>query len=133
MTRSRNLDEEHAVQAVLHGVSTACAANDAELFVASYAPEATASLPRSYLHTREEIRRTMGAALEGALKGSHAVHDVDSIRFLHGDVAVVTGREAAVQRGLTGPGETDWQHETWVLAKVDGEWRVETFHNCPAS
>ncbi|HEY0451828.1 SgcJ/EcaC family oxidoreductase [Actinophytocola sp.] len=121
--------DDSAVRAVLDGVYAAWAAGDADGFVAGYAEDATAVLPGTFLQGKAAVRATMAAMFAGPLKGSRALHEVRSIRFLDG-VAVVVSRGAVLAAGQTAPDE--WAIETWVLARHGGGWLVTAFHNCPA-
>ena len=126
-----NQHEERAVRAVLDGVYAAWAANDADAFVASYSPHATAALPGTFLRDRAAIHATMKALFNGALKGSRAIHEVQSVRFPRPDLALVINRGAAVLAGQAKPADDGWSSETWVLSKSSGAWQVEAFHNSP--
>jgi len=123
--------DDSAVRAVLDGVYAAWADNDADAFVASYAENATAVLPGSYLRDKEAIRATMASVFAGPLKGSSAIHDVQSIRFVGAEAAIVISKGAVLLAGQTEPASDSRALETWVLSKADGNWRVEAFHNCP--
>jgi len=122
---------DSAVRAVLDGVYAAWADNDADAFVAPYAERATAVLPGSYLRNKEAIRATMASVFAGPLKGSRAIHGVQSIRFVGADAAIVISKGAVLLAGQTEPAAESRALETWVLSKQDGNWRVEAFHNCP--
>ncbi|MEV1177463.1 SgcJ/EcaC family oxidoreductase [Nonomuraea sp. NPDC049784] len=120
-----------AVCAVLDEVYAAWAEGDADAFVAPYAKTATAVLPGMYLPDREAIRSTMAALLTGELKGSKAVHEVQSIRFVDADVAIVISKGAVLLADQTEPDAANHALETWVLSRQDSLWRVQAFHNCP--
>jgi uncharacterized protein (TIGR02246 family) len=126
------LQEESAVRSVLDRIYAAWADNDANAFVAPYAPEATATLPGASLRNREAIRATMAALFAQELKGSRAAHSVESVRFLGADVAIVRSKGAIILAGQCDPAPASWALETWVLSRTTGSWRVEAFHNCPA-
>jgi uncharacterized protein (TIGR02246 family) len=126
-----SVQDDSAVRAVLDGIYAAWAANDADAFVAGYADDATATLPGSHLPSREAIRATMAAVFAGQLRGSRAIHEVQGIRMLGPDAAVVISRGAIVMAGQTEPAVETRSLETWVLSRQDGTWRVEAFHNCP--
>jgi uncharacterized protein (TIGR02246 family) len=121
----------HAVHAVLDGIYAAWAENDAEAFVASYAADATALLPGSDLRDREAIRAAMVAAFAGPLKGSRAVHDVQSVRFSGPGTALVISKGGIILAGESEPRRENRALDTWVLSEQDGAWRVRAFHNCP--
>ncbi len=124
-------ERDDAVRGVLDAVYAAWAANDADAFVASYAQDATALMPGSFLPGREAIRAMMAAAFAGPLKGSRAVHKIHSIRHVDTDTTVVITRGAIVLAGETEPRRENRALETWVLSRHGGAWRVAAFHNCP--
>jgi uncharacterized protein (TIGR02246 family) len=123
--------DESAVRAVLDAVYAAWADNDADAFVASYSSDATAVHSGTVMEDRDAIRVTMAAVFAGPLEGSRGIHDVQSIRLIGADTAIVLSKGAIV---LAGQGESAQESRTldgWVLCKQDGAWRVEAFHNCP--
>lgn len=85
-------DDESAVRAALDRVYAAWADNDADAFVAGYAEDATAALPGTYLPDEDAIRANMAQAFAGPLKGSSAVHEIQNIRFVGAETAVVTSK-----------------------------------------
>lgn len=125
------IEVDGAVPTVLDEVYAAWADNDADAFVAPYAEIATAVLPGSYLCGREALRATMTAIFAGELNGSKGVHEVQSIRFVGADVAIVISKGAVLLAGQTEPDASNRVLETWVLDRQDGTRRVQAFHNCP--
>jgi uncharacterized protein (TIGR02246 family) len=124
--------DDSAVRAVLDSVYAAWANNDADAFVTNYTEDATSILPGSYRETREMIRDRMAASFAGPLKGSRVIDEVQSVRFLGDDGAVVVSKSGVLMAGETDvPGER-WVMATWVLAKRDGKWLLAAYHNCPA-
>ena len=122
--------DETAMRAVLDEVYSAWAANDADAFVAPYAERATAVHTGNYMQDREAIHATMAEVFAGVLKGSRGIHDVQSIRFVAADAAIVISRGAILLAGQAEPAAESRTRDGWVLAKHDGAWRVEAFHNC---
>ena len=131
MTNHVATEEERAVHGVLDEVYAAWAENDADGFVASYAEDATAVHSGSSMPNRDAIRATMEMAFGGGLKGSKGVHDVQSVRFVGTDTAIVLSRGAILFAGQAEPAPESRTLDGWVLCKEDGTWRVEAFHNCP--
>jgi uncharacterized protein (TIGR02246 family) len=125
------VEADRQVRAVLDEVYAAWADNDADALVASYAETATAVLPGTYLPDRQAIRATMAALFAGELAGSKGVHQVQSVRLVGADVAIVLSKGAMLLSGQTEPDAANRALETWVLARQDGSWRVQAFHNCP--
>lgn len=131
MTSNTTVTAQDAVLAVLDEIYAAWEANDADAFVRPYGAESTAQLPGTFLAGPEAVRQAMAAAFAGPLKGSRAVHEVRSVRFLGADVAIVISKGAVVDAGATGPSDETRSLETWVVARRDGTWQVQAFHNCP--
>lgn len=125
------VEADRAVLAVLDEVYAGWADNDADAFVAPYVESATAVLPGTYLPDRAAIRAAMAAFFAGELRGSKAVHEVQNVRFVGADVAVVISKGAVLLAGQTVPDPASRAVETWVLSNQDGAWRVQAFHNCP--
>jgi uncharacterized protein (TIGR02246 family) len=125
------VDADRQVRAVLDEVYAAWADNDADAFVAPYAQTATAVLPGTYLPDRQAIRATMATLFAGEFNGSKAVHEVQTIRLVGADVAIVISKGAMLLAGQTEPDAENRALATWVLSKQDGTWRVQAFHNCP--
>ena len=125
------VDADRQVRAVLDEVYVAWADNGADAFVAPYAQTATAVLPGTYLPDRQAIRAIMATLFAGELNGSKGLHEVQTIRFVGSDVAVVISKGAMLLAGQTEPDAANRALETWVLASQDGTWRVQAFHNCP--
>jgi uncharacterized protein (TIGR02246 family) len=123
--------DDSAVRGTLDAIYDAWADNDADAFVVPYAGDATAILPGSYLANKEAIRATMAAMFAGPLKGSRAAHEVQSVRFPGPGTAIVISQGAVLYAGQTEPAAETQSRDTWVLAKKDGNWLVEAFHNCP--
>jgi uncharacterized protein (TIGR02246 family) len=123
--------EGSAVHAVLETVYAAWADNDADAFVAPYASDATAVHSGTVMESREAIRATMVAVFDGPLRGSRGVHEVQRIRFVDADTAIVLSKGAILFAGQTEPAAESRTLDGWVLCRRDGSWRVEAFHNCP--
>jgi len=130
-TKLVSTQHENAVHAVLDNVYAAWADNDADAFVAPYATDAMAVHTGSVMENRNAIRATMGAMFDGPLKGSRGIHDVQRIRFVGPDTAIVLSKGAILFAGQTEPAAESRTLDGWVLCKQDGTWRVEAFHNCP--
>ena len=123
--------DESAVHAVLDTVYAAWADNDADAFVVPYAVDATAVHSGTVMDDRDAIRATMAAMFDGPLKGSRGIYDVQRIRFVGSDTAIVLSKGAILFAGHAEPAPESRTLDGWVLCKHDGTWRVEAFHNCP--
>ncbi len=125
--------DDSAVRAVLQAVYAAWADNDADAFAALYVEDATVVQPGVYKKSRDDVRTSMAAAFAGPMKGSRAIDEPRTVRFLGDDTAMVIS-----EAGILMAGETDLPAErlvraTWVLVKQDGTWLIAAYHNCPAN
>jgi uncharacterized protein (TIGR02246 family) len=130
-TTATSTTDERAVRAVLDAVYTAWADNDADAFVAPYDPDATAVHTGTVMPNRDAIRATMAAGFAGPLKGSEGIHEVQSVRFVGADTAIVISRGAIRFADQNEPAPGSRTLDGWVLCHQDGSWRVEAFHNSP--
>jgi uncharacterized protein (TIGR02246 family) len=120
-----------AVQAVIEGVYKAWEDHDPDAFVTGYADAATAVLPGSFLADKEAIRAAMAEGFAGQLKGSRPVFDIQSIRCVGADAAIVIGKSAIVFPGNDEPSAETRARDTWVLSRQAGDWLVESFQSSP--
>lgn len=123
---------ESAVREVFREVSRAWAAGDAAAFTAWYAPEASVVLPGYHLAGEEAIWTTMAGAFTGPLHGTRRVHDIEHIRLLCPDVALVHTSSATLRDGQSEPAPEQREKVTWVLARHHGRWLIEAYHSSPA-
>jgi len=86
-------------------------------------------LPGSRLEGEEEIRTTMAGAFAGPLHGTRRIHEIERIRLIAPDVALVHTRSATVTAEQDGAGAGQRETVTWVLARHDGRWLIEAHHS----
>lgn len=119
--------DESAVRATIDHVYTAWRDHDPDAFVAPYAERAIALHPGSYLRNRDAIR----SAIVTGTNDSEAIHDVESVRFLGEDAALVISRQAVRHAGEQAPSPESRSLTTWVLSRAGAGWQVEAFHSLP--
>ncbi|MCW2860136.1 MAG: hypothetical protein JWP48_1844 [Actinoallomurus sp.] len=124
--------KDREVLTVLDSIYKAWADNDANAFVASYTEDATSILPGSYSAGRAATRDRMAAGFTGPLKGSQVRDEVQSVRHLGADAAIVVTRSAVVMAGETEAPDDRWVIATWTLTRQTGRWLLAAYHNCPA-
>lgn len=73
---------------------------------------------RTYLRDRAAIRATMATLFAGALRGSRGLHDVQRVRFLGDDTAVVISRGGVLPAGQAEPDPASRALDTWVLSRA---------------
>jgi uncharacterized protein (TIGR02246 family) len=131
-TLPTSADQDRAVRDALSAIFTAWQENDADAFASWYTRDATVVLPGLYLKSRDELRTTMVAAFAGPLRGSRRAVDLDTVRFLGADAAVVVGSSAVVHQGESEPPSDRWARSTWVLGRHDSGWLIAAYHEAPA-
>jgi len=129
-TQIVSIEDESAVRAVLDDVYAAWAENDPDAFVAPYAIDATAVHTGTVMKDRDAIRATIATVFAGPLRGSKGIHQVQSIRFVGVDTAIVLSKGSILFAGQAEPASESRTLDSWVLCKQGGAWRVEAFLNC---
>jgi uncharacterized protein (TIGR02246 family) len=128
-----SLYRDKAVIATFDATSKAWSDGDTRAFMAWFADDATVILPGFSLTGKADIDASMAAAFAGPLRGSRRVHDPRSVRFLGRDTAIVVTRSETVFAGEDAAPADRQDMATWVLARHDGQWLVESYHSCLAS
>jgi uncharacterized protein (TIGR02246 family) len=100
------------------------AANDADAYVTAYADTVSCVMPGAYLLNRTALHTAMRQLFGGPLAGARGTFDVQSIRYLGSEVAVV------ISRGVVLLAAEPWM-DTWVLSRDGDSWQVASFHSCP--
>jgi uncharacterized protein (TIGR02246 family) len=119
-----------AVRDVLAETAQAWGAQDADTFAELYTPDATVVLTGGvFLRGREQIRAFMAAAFTGRLAGTRSVDEQESVRIV-GDAAVAVSRSGYLLPGEDAVAPDRMRRATWTLARHDGRWLVEAYHNC---
>lgn len=131
-TTTARTEDERGVRATLDALYAAWTANDAEAFAALYLDDATVVMPGVYNSGRDTVRAYMAAAFAGPLRGSRAIDEPQSIRFLGDDTAVIVAEAGILMAGETTLPAERLRRATWVLAKRDGAWQIAAYHNCAA-
>ena len=114
---------DREVLTVLDDLYQAWVDNDADAFVAAFTPDATSILSGS------SSVGPMARAFAGPLQGSHVRDEVQSVRHLGDDAALVVTRSVVVLADQT---EADAVMATWTLTRQEGLWRIAAYHSCPA-
>lgn len=124
--------KDREVLAVLDNLYRAWADNDADAFVADYTEDMTSIIPGSYTVGPAAARDRLAESFAGPLKGSQVRDEVQSVRRLGADAAVVVSRSCILMAGETRPADDRWVLATWTLTRRDGRWLLAAYHNCPA-
>jgi uncharacterized protein (TIGR02246 family) len=123
--------DDAAVRALLDRIYAAFAANDADVYADAYAEPAVAVMPGAYPNGRVALQSAMRQLFAGPLAGATGEFDVQSIRYLGTDVAVVISRARVLLADQSDAAAVEPWLDTWVISRVSGTWQVESFHSCP--
>ncbi|NUS43387.1 MAG: SgcJ/EcaC family oxidoreductase [Mycobacteriaceae bacterium] len=129
---AREIDVE-VIRELIAGVYAAWADNDAERFVVSYADDATATLPGAHLDGKQAVKQAMAELFAGPLRGSRGQYEIDRIRFVGDETAIVNTRSITLPAGQNAPDESRWNRDTWVLHADSEWWLVDAYHSCPTA
>ena len=78
---------------------------------------------------RENIAVSHQRLFDKWLKGTRLVGQIESIRFLSPDVALVHATGGTLARGASKPAPQRNSIQTLVALRHDGEWKFTAFHN----
>jgi uncharacterized protein (TIGR02246 family) len=125
--------DNHEVLAVLDGIYNAWADNDADAFAGWFTEDATSARPGSISEDRASLRERMAQGFAGPFKGSRVLDEVQSVRLLGTDAAVVISRSGVLLAGHEAVPADTWVLATWVMTRQQGRWLIAAYHNCPAA
>ncbi len=83
----------------------------------------------THLKGRKEIAPFHQELFDRWLKGTRLVGQVQDVRFLSPDVALIHAVGSTVMRGKSGPSPERDSIQTLVATHQDGEWRLAAFQN----
>lgn len=83
----------------------------------------------THFKSRDEIVSFHQPLFDKWLKGTRLVGEVESVRFLSPDVALMHALGGTVMRGKSQPSPERDSIQTLVAIKCDGEWRLAAFQN----
>ncbi|HEY8373492.1 MAG TPA: SgcJ/EcaC family oxidoreductase [Pseudonocardiaceae bacterium] len=122
--------EETRIREVFERAARAWTRNDAAAYAAEFAEDSDyVAFDGTRVRGREGNRRLHEELFRTVLYGTRMVGEIESIRFLGPDVAVLhaTGSVAfAWQRKIP---RSRLSRNTWVLQRIGDEWKVVAFHN----
>ena len=115
-------EAEAEIRALEAAYDSAWNAGDVESLVSCLRPDAVLVNPRGEVAAgAEEIRQALGGFLRGEAAGSRHESELQAIRSVRSDVAVVDGR-VVIRGGALGAGIE--HHFTDVLVQEDGRWLI---------
>jgi uncharacterized protein (TIGR02246 family) len=123
-------ENEAAVRKTLDAVTAAWLDNDGGAFAEQFGQHATiVTVEGLYCKGRESIRELLTMLYAGPFKGSKVFQEIEDIRFVGADVALVVCWNAILAGGLKELPPEETRRATYALSKQDGQWYVESFQN----
>jgi uncharacterized protein (TIGR02246 family) len=121
--------DETMIREIVQSLEAAWNIGDGQAFGAPFSEDADYTVWNGqYANGREAITREHQRLFETVFRGTVQRLEVEKIRFLREDVAVVHALGGMV----------DFEPERWpkvkpllVLVKADGKWHIDVFHNTP--
>ncbi len=120
--------DEAEIRALMQRLNEAW--GDADAFAAHFTEDAEyVTFDGSLFKGRVAIAESHRPLFEGFMRGSHLEGQVQSVRFLSPDVALVHGRGAVIQRGQRKASRRALSVQTNVVVRQNGRWLITAFHN----
>lgn len=120
--------DEGEIRALLQRLNTAW--GDADAFAALFTEDAEyVTFDGSMFKGRAAIAESHRPLFEGFMRGSRLEGQVQSVRFLTPDVALVHGKGAVLQRKQRKASRRALSVQTNVVIRQDGRWLITAFHN----
>ena len=123
-------EDETAVRALYTQLMDGWNKGSAEAFSATFTEDGhLIGFDGMHFQGRDEIVAFHQPLFDKWLKGTRLVGEVNSVRFLSPDVALMHTRGGTVMRGRSRPAPERDSIQTLVAIKRDGEWRLAAFQN----
>lgn len=123
--------EEGAAYTAALRIRAAWDANDADAFADMFVENGSMLVGDRQLMDREEIRAYMAEALGGPYQGSKLNEEPKEIRLLTDQVALVVTDGGIVPKGADSVALADQVRGTWIIRKIDGDWRIVSRQTSP--
>ena len=123
-------DDEVAVRALYTQLMDGWNKGSGEAFAAPFAENGhMIAFDATHFKGRDEIVSFHQPLFDKWLKGTRLVGEVESVRFLSPDVALMHALGGTVMRGKSRPAPERDSIQTLVAIKRNGEWRLAAFQN----
>jgi uncharacterized protein (TIGR02246 family) len=122
--------DEEAVRGVYQQLMDAWNAGSGERFAAGFREDGDlVAFDGIHFRGREQIAAFHQELFDRWMKGSRLVGDVEDVRFLSADVAVMHAVGNTIARGKSRPARERASIQTLVAVRDEGEWRLAAFQN----
>jgi len=122
--------DEQRIQTLLQQLFAAWGAGDANAYGALFSEDADyIAFDGVNQQGRAAIIASHQPLFSKWLKGSRLTGQIDSLRFLAPDVALIHASGSILDHGRSTPAPERSSSQTLVAKKIDGAWRFVAFHN----
>ena len=128
---STRAEDEKAIRAIIVELNEGWSTGNAEPWGRHFTPDADfVAVTSRYYKGREAIEKGHQALFTGRSKDTKQRYDVQSIRFLRDDVAVVHCKGNVVPKDQEFPKEHTG-YQVMIFVKEKGRWQIAVFQNTP--
>lgn len=128
-TTARQTDEE-AIYALFEALLDDWGRGDGAAYGSRFTANADyVAFDGTHTRGREEISVSHQELFDRHLKGTRLVGEIESVKFIGSDVALVHASGGTVMRGRTKPSPERASIQTLVAVRCNGEWLLTAFHN----
>ncbi|WP_040783860.1 SgcJ/EcaC family oxidoreductase [Nocardia pneumoniae] len=129
-TTDRTATDAAQIRALFQDLMRAWTDNDAVAYAALFTEDSDyVSYDGTRAIGRAEHQRNHDKLFRGVLAGSALVGEVESIRFVTPDVAILHGTASVLMPWRSRLPERRLSRQTLVLVRTSGNWRVSAIHN----
>ncbi|MEV6323257.1 SgcJ/EcaC family oxidoreductase [Nocardia sp. NPDC051787] len=129
-TADRTAADAARIRALFQDLMRAWTDNDAAAYAALFTEDSDyVSYDGTRAIGRAEHQRNHDKLFRGVLAGSALVGDVESIRFVTPDVAILHGSASVLMPWRSRLPERRLSRQTLVLVRTSESWRVSAIHN----
>lgn len=129
-TADRTATDDAQIRALFQDLMQAWTDNDAAAYAALFTEDSDyVSYDGTRATGRAEHQRNHDKLFRGVLAGSALVGEVESVRFITPDVAVLHGTASVLMPWRSRLPERRLSRQTLVLARTPVAWRVSAIHN----
>ena len=131
-TTEVSLAQQAAVAALAQQMIASWAYGDADGIAELFTEDGTLILPGVYAQGVEDIRAYFKDAFDKDYKNTQVTGKPISLRFFGPDVALLLSQGGVLGENESEISEGQAIRASWFCVKVDGKWKLASYHNCQA-
>ncbi|NKX86972.1 SgcJ/EcaC family oxidoreductase [Nocardia coubleae] len=130
MNQTRHTTDDIAIAEVFQQLQRTWTANDAEAFGALFTEDSDyVSYDGTRAIGREQHQRNHDRLFRGVLAGSALTGELESIRYITPDVAIVYGTASVLMPWRSRLPKRRLSRQTIVLLRTENGWKITAIHN----